>query len=174
MSKKTKEILFWLVMLTAFITFIFSFPSCSTKRVVEQAKYTTQNIVSEESVEAYGKEDVVIKSDENDTNVIITLTPMVDVPFSSTSEIYKGINSEGYKVKEVKIKTKTTNKAITTTTNQTQKIQTKKSANLTGTEITTTKQEKQNNRNILPFVIFASLFCLFAFVLYEKNNNIWK
>ena len=171
MSKKTKEILFWLVMLTVFVLFIFSFPSCSVTKRTEQAKYTAQTNVAEESV-AYSKEDVVIKSDENDTSVIVTLTPMVDVPFSSTSEIYKGINSEGYKVKEVKIKT--TNKAITTTTNQTQKIQTKKSANLTGTEITTTKQEKQNNRNILPFVIFASLFCLFVFVVLKKNNKLWK
>ena len=174
MSKKTKEILFWIVMFAAFSTFIYSFPSCtSTKRVVEQAKYTAQTNVDEESL-VYSKEDVVIKSDENDTSVIVTLTPRVDVPFSSTSEIYKGINSTGYKVKEVKIKTKTTEQAITTTTNQAQKIQTKKSADLTGEETTIVKSEKKNNRNILPLLLFAGIFCLFVFVLVKKNNNIWK
>ena len=176
MSKKTKEILFWLVMFAAFVTFICSFPSCSsTKRTVEQAKYTAQTNVAEESL-VYSKEDVVIKSDENDTSVIVTLTPRVDVPFSSTSEIYKGINSTGYKVKEVKIKTKTTNQEITTTTNQTQKIKTKKSADLTGVETTTVKSEKKNNRNILPFVMFAFCSCcgcLFYF-LFKKNNKIWR
>ena len=168
MSKKTKEILFWLVMLTAFITFLCSFPSCSSTKQVEESKYTTQNSVSEESVEVNGKEDVAIYDSVNDTSVIVTLTPMVDVPFSSPSEIYKGINSNIYKVKEVKIKTKTTTTAITTTTNQTQKIQTKKSADLTSAETTTTKTTKQNNRNILPLFLFAGL-CLFIFVLYEKK-----
>jgi uncharacterized membrane protein YeiB len=171
MSKKTKEILFWLVMLTAFITFICSFPSCSSTKRVEQAGNIVQNIVSEESVEVNGKEDVIIKSDQNDTSVIVTLTPRVDVQFSSSSEIYKGINSTGYTVKEVKIATKTTNKAITTTTNQTQKIRTKKSADLTGAETTTTttKTTKQNNRNILPLFLFVGL-CLFVFFCsFEKK-----
>ena len=126
MSKKTKEILFWLVMLAAFVTFICSFPSCSTKRVVEQAKYTAQNIVSEESIEVNGKEDVVIYNSVNDTSVIVTLTPIADVLFSSPSDVYKGINSNTYKLKEVKIVTKTTEQASATTTNQTKKIQTKK------------------------------------------------
>ena len=174
MSKKTKEILFWLVMLTSFITFICSFPSCSTKRVVEQAKYTTQTTLTEESVEVNGKEDVYIYGSENDTSVTITLTPMVDVQFASPTDIYKDINSDIYKVKEVKIATKTTKQAITTTTNQTQKIRTKKSADLTGEETTITKSEKQNNRNILPLLLFASIFCLFIFVVLKKNNNIWK
>lgn len=174
MSKKTKEILFWIIMFAAFITFICSFPSCSSTKRTEQAKYTTQNSVSEESVEVNGKEDVYIYGGQNDTSVTVTLAPMVDVLFSSTSEIYKGINSNIYKVKEVKIETKTTKQAITTTTSQTQKIKTKKSADLTGSETTTTKSEKKNNRNILPLFIFAGLFCLFAFVVFEKNNKLWK
>lgn len=168
MSKKTKEILFWLVMLTAFVTFICSFPSCtSTKRVVEQAKYTTQTNVAEESVEVNGKEDVAIYGSGNDTSVLVTLTPRIDVPFSSPSDIYKGISSDSYKVKEVKIKTTATKQAITTTTNQTQKIQTKKSADLTSA--TTTKTTKQNNRNILPLLLFA--FCSCCCCLFYLNKK---
>ena len=174
MSKKTKEILFWLVMLTAFITFILSFPSCSSTKRVEQAKCTTQNIVSEESVVTYGKEDMEIYCSTNDTSVIVTLTPRVDVSFSSPTDIYKDINSAGYNVKEVKIVATATKQAITTTTNQTQKVQTKKSADLTSAETTTTKTTKQNNRNTLPLFLFAGL-CLFVFVLFKNNNNnLWK
>ena len=169
MSKKTKEILFWLVMLAALATFILSFPSCSSTKQVEQEKYTTKNSVSEERVVVYGKEDVVIKNDENDTSVIVTLTPIADVQFSSTSEIYKDINSNMYKVKEVKIEAKTTEQAITTTTNQSQKIKTKKSANLTGTETTTVKKEKKNNRNILPLFLCVGLFCFVVLVWFKKR-----
>lgn len=169
MSKKMKEILFWLVMLAAFVTFICSFPSCTSMKRVEQSKYTTQNSVSEESVEVNGKEDVYVYGNGTDTSVIVTLIPRVDVPFSSTSEIYKGINSDIYNVKEVKIATKTIKQAITTTTNQTQKIQTKKSADLTGAEITTTKQEKKNNRNILPLLLFA--FCSCCCCLFYLNKK---
>ena len=169
MSKKTKEILFWIVMLTAFITFICSFPSCSSTKRVEQSKYTTQNIVSEESIEVNGKEDISIYDSGTDTSVTITLTPIGDVPFSSPSEIYKGINSNIYKVKEVKIKTTATKQAITTTTNKTQKIQTKTNADLTGVETTTVKSEKKNNRNILPFVMFA--FCSCCCCLFYLNKK---
>ena len=174
MSKKTKEILFWLAMLTAFIVFICSFPSCSSMKRVETAKYTTQNSAIEESVEVNSKEDVYVYGNGTDTSVIITLTPRVDVPFSSSTDICKGINSAGYKVKEVKIATKTTTNQSKTTTNQAQKIQTKKSADLTSAETTTTtKTTKQNNRNILPLFIFTGI-CLFIFVLFEKNNKLWK
>ena len=176
MSKKTKEILFWLVMLAAFITFICSFPSCTSMKQQQQAKYITQTTLAEESVEVNGKEDISIYDSVNDTSVIVTLTPMVDVPFSSTSEIYKGINSNIYKVKEVKIATKTTKQAITTTTNQTQKIQTKNNADLTGATTTTVKSEKKNNRNILPLLLFtfcSCCGCLFYF-LFKNNNKIWK
>ena len=175
-----KEILFWLVMLAAFVTFICSFPSCTSMKRIEQAKYTTQNSVSEESVEVNGKEDVYIYGSGTDTSVIVTLTPIDDVQFSSPAEIYKGINSKKYNVKEIKIKTKTTNKAITTATTQTQKIQTKTNANLTGAETTTVKSEKKNNRNILPLLLFAfcsCCCCLFYFLFKNNNNNnnkIWK
>ena len=180
MSKKMKEILFWLVMLAAFVTFIYSFPSCTSTKRVEQAKYVTQTTLTEESVEVNGKEDITIYGGQTDTSVIVTLTPRVDVPFSSPIDIYKGINSNTYKVKEVKIKTKTTNQAITTTTNQTQKIKTKKNADLTGAETTTTETAKQNNRNILPWFIFAFCSCcgcLFYFLFKNNNNNnnkLWK
>ena len=176
MSKKTKEILFWVVMFAAFVTFICSFPSCTSTKRVEQSKNIVQNSVSEESVVAYGKEDVVIKSDETDTSVIVTLTPRVDIQFSSQKDICKDINSDRYKVKEVKIATKTTKQAITTTTNQTQKIQTKKSADLTGSETTTVKSEKQNNRNILPLFLlaFCSCCCCLFYFVFKNNNKIWK
>ena len=174
MSKKTKEILFWLVMLASFITFLCSFPSCSSTKQVEQSKYTTQTTFAEENVEVNGKEDITRYGSGTDTSVIVTLTPIVDIPFASPTDICKGINSDIYKVKEVKIATKTTTNQSTTTTNQTQKIKTKQSADLSGAETTTTKSEKKNNRNILPLLIFAGLFCLFAFVVLKKNNKLWK
>ena len=172
MSKKTKEILFWLVMLTAFIVFICSFPSCTSIKQAEQEKYTALNSVSEESVEVNGKEDITIYGGQNDTSVIVTLTPRVDVQFSSPADICEGINSDIYKLKEVKIATKTTKQAITTTTNQTQKIKTKKSADLTSEETTTVKSEKKNNRNILPLFLFAGI-CLFVFVVLKKKIIIY-
>ena len=170
-SKKTKEILFWLVMLAAFVSFICSFPSCSSIKQQQQAKYITQNSVSEESIEVNGKEDITVYDSVKDTSVIVTLTPIIDVPFSSVKDIYGGLNSDGYKVKEVKIEAKTTTNQTQTTANQTQKIQTKKSADLTSTESTTTKTTKQNNRNILPWFLFVGLFCLFAFVVLKKNRT---
>ena len=170
-----KEILFWLVMLAAFVTFIYSFPSCCSIKQQQQAKYTTQTSVTEESVVVYGKEDVTIYGGQNDTSIIVTLTPRVDVPFSSPADIYKDISSTGYKVKEVKIEATKTKQAITTTTNQTQKIQTKTNADLTSAETTTVKSEKKNNRNILPLLLFAFCSCCGCLLFLIKNNNkLWK